>query len=243
MRSYYDRTVAALPADQRPGLIVFDWGGVSFASQGLVYDEADQASSPRPPIPRLVGAGESHRTELQRPWSSSPLGSLLSGGFSLLDRSIADPLIYTFGVGGAESRRIARLIGRPRGQEGSGSITRPFAPKPIAAMAAPCPARCFLKQQTFISLRLFAQATLKHLGSTGASERGHGPHRGRCESIPPVRDSYLRFVTGVCRRAPKHPRHKRRQPSPVRGRLRGGYERAHDVCAAGGKSASGCALP
>jgi hypothetical protein len=64
---------------------VFDWGGMSFASQGLVYDEADQASSPRPPIPRLVGAGESHRTELQRPWSSSPLGSLLSGGFRLLD--------------------------------------------------------------------------------------------------------------------------------------------------------------
>jgi hypothetical protein len=26
MRSYYDRTIAALPADQRPRLVVFDWG-------------------------------------------------------------------------------------------------------------------------------------------------------------------------------------------------------------------------
>jgi hypothetical protein len=47
MRSYYDRTIAALPADQRPPLVVFDWGGMSFASRGLVYDETDQVALPR----------------------------------------------------------------------------------------------------------------------------------------------------------------------------------------------------
>jgi hypothetical protein len=45
MKSRYDRTIAALPADQR--LVVFDWGGMSFASHGLVYDETDQVSSPK----------------------------------------------------------------------------------------------------------------------------------------------------------------------------------------------------
>jgi hypothetical protein len=45
MKSRYDRTIAALPADQR--LVVFDWGGMSFASQGLVYDVTDQVSSPK----------------------------------------------------------------------------------------------------------------------------------------------------------------------------------------------------
>ena len=47
MRSTYDRTIAALPADQRPRLAVFDWGGMSFASHGLVYDESDQVALPR----------------------------------------------------------------------------------------------------------------------------------------------------------------------------------------------------
>jgi hypothetical protein len=47
MRSYYDRQIAALPADQRPPLLVFDWGGMSFASHGLVYDQADQIALPR----------------------------------------------------------------------------------------------------------------------------------------------------------------------------------------------------
>jgi hypothetical protein len=45
MKSRYDRTIAALPADQR--LVVFDWGGMSFASHGLVYDETNQVSSPK----------------------------------------------------------------------------------------------------------------------------------------------------------------------------------------------------
>jgi hypothetical protein len=47
MKSFYDRQIAALPADQRPGLEVFDWGGMSFASHGLVYDETDQVSLPK----------------------------------------------------------------------------------------------------------------------------------------------------------------------------------------------------
>jgi hypothetical protein len=47
MKSHYDRTIAALPADQRPRLAVFDWGGMSFASHGLVYDETDQVALPR----------------------------------------------------------------------------------------------------------------------------------------------------------------------------------------------------
>jgi hypothetical protein len=47
MKSSYDRQIAGLPADQRPRLAVFDWGGMSFASHGLVYDETDQISLPK----------------------------------------------------------------------------------------------------------------------------------------------------------------------------------------------------
>jgi hypothetical protein len=47
MKSSYDQTIAALPADQRPRLAVFDWGGMSFASHGLVYDETDQVALPK----------------------------------------------------------------------------------------------------------------------------------------------------------------------------------------------------
>jgi hypothetical protein len=47
MKSHYDRSIAALPADQRPRLVVFDWGGMSFASHGLVYDETDQVTLPK----------------------------------------------------------------------------------------------------------------------------------------------------------------------------------------------------
>ena len=35
-----------LPADQGPRLVVFDWGGMVWASTGLVYDETDQVSLP-----------------------------------------------------------------------------------------------------------------------------------------------------------------------------------------------------
>jgi hypothetical protein len=47
MKSSYDRQIAAIPADRRPRLAVFDWGGMSFASHGLVYDETDQVSLPK----------------------------------------------------------------------------------------------------------------------------------------------------------------------------------------------------
>jgi hypothetical protein len=42
----YDREIAALLADRRPRLVVFDWGGMVWASSGLVYDETDQVSLP-----------------------------------------------------------------------------------------------------------------------------------------------------------------------------------------------------
>ena len=45
-KPYYDRVIAALPPEQRPRLIVFDWGGMIWASSGLVYDETDQVSLP-----------------------------------------------------------------------------------------------------------------------------------------------------------------------------------------------------
>jgi hypothetical protein len=47
MKSSYDRQIAAIPADQRPPLVVFDWGGMSFASKGIVYDETDQVALPK----------------------------------------------------------------------------------------------------------------------------------------------------------------------------------------------------
>jgi hypothetical protein len=46
-KPYYDRQIAALPSDQRPRLVVFDWGGMTWASSGLVYDETDQVSLPK----------------------------------------------------------------------------------------------------------------------------------------------------------------------------------------------------
>jgi hypothetical protein len=53
MKSYYDQTISALPADYRPRLVVFDRGVMSWASHGLVYDETDQVSlreAANPPI-------------------------------------------------------------------------------------------------------------------------------------------------------------------------------------------------
>jgi hypothetical protein len=46
-KPYYDRQIAALPAGQGPHLAVFDWGGMAWASFGVVYDETDQVSLPR----------------------------------------------------------------------------------------------------------------------------------------------------------------------------------------------------
>ena len=46
-KPYYDQQIAALPVDRGPQLVVFDWGGMVWASSGLVYDETDQVSLPR----------------------------------------------------------------------------------------------------------------------------------------------------------------------------------------------------
>ena len=46
-KPYYDRQIAALPGDLGPRLVVFDWGGMVWASSGLIYDETDQVSLPR----------------------------------------------------------------------------------------------------------------------------------------------------------------------------------------------------
>ncbi|RBP02451.1 hypothetical protein DFR50_15241 [Roseiarcus fermentans] len=47
LKRYYDERVAALPNDAGPRLAVFNWGGMIWASHGLVYDESDQVSLPR----------------------------------------------------------------------------------------------------------------------------------------------------------------------------------------------------
>jgi hypothetical protein len=46
-KSAYDSKIAALPIDQRPRVVVFDWGGMVWASRGLVYDETDQVALPK----------------------------------------------------------------------------------------------------------------------------------------------------------------------------------------------------
>jgi hypothetical protein len=46
-KPYYDQQIAAIPADQRPRLAVFDWGGMVWGSSGLVYDESDQVALPK----------------------------------------------------------------------------------------------------------------------------------------------------------------------------------------------------
>jgi hypothetical protein len=47
LKPTYDREIAALPPDRRPRLAVFSWGGMLWASSGVVYDETDQVSLPR----------------------------------------------------------------------------------------------------------------------------------------------------------------------------------------------------
>jgi hypothetical protein len=44
-RSYYDRKIAGLPANQ-PRLAVFDWGGMVWSGHELVYDASDQIMLP-----------------------------------------------------------------------------------------------------------------------------------------------------------------------------------------------------
>jgi hypothetical protein len=44
-RPYYDHVIARLPDDGHR-LAVFNWGGMAFASHGLVYDESDEVALP-----------------------------------------------------------------------------------------------------------------------------------------------------------------------------------------------------
>ena len=45
-RSNYDHQVALLPADDKPGEAVFNWGGMIWSSRGVVYDESDEIALP-----------------------------------------------------------------------------------------------------------------------------------------------------------------------------------------------------
>ncbi len=42
----YDRQIASMPADRKPLLLNWDWGGMVWCSTGIVYDETDQVSLP-----------------------------------------------------------------------------------------------------------------------------------------------------------------------------------------------------
>jgi hypothetical protein len=44
--SYYEQQVALLPADDKPRVAVFTWGGMLWASKGVVYDESDEVALP-----------------------------------------------------------------------------------------------------------------------------------------------------------------------------------------------------
>jgi hypothetical protein len=45
-RSYYDHQVSLLPADDKPRIKVFSWGGMIWSSRALVYDESDEVALP-----------------------------------------------------------------------------------------------------------------------------------------------------------------------------------------------------
>ena len=45
-RSYYENHIARLPFDGTPRLAVFNWGGMIWASKGVVYDESDEIALP-----------------------------------------------------------------------------------------------------------------------------------------------------------------------------------------------------
>jgi hypothetical protein len=68
-RPYYERVIAGLPHDGRLRIVVFNWGGMVWASRGLVYDESDEVALP---------AGKQSAA-----WLASPhLAELGCGGFS-----------------------------------------------------------------------------------------------------------------------------------------------------------------
>jgi hypothetical protein len=69
-RPYYDHVIASLPHNGRPRLAVFNWGGMIWASRGLVYDESDEVALP---------LGKQSAT-----WLANPhLAELSCGGFGV----------------------------------------------------------------------------------------------------------------------------------------------------------------
>jgi hypothetical protein len=73
LKPSYDREIAALPANQRPGLVVFIWDSMlGGASSGVVYDETDQVRLPHGHKSADWLAKASH-TELNCGYSVRPL--------------------------------------------------------------------------------------------------------------------------------------------------------------------------
>jgi hypothetical protein len=73
MREHYQHVVDALPKTGQPKLVVFDWGGMVWASQGIVYDESDEVALPsakQSPDWR----GRASETDLVCGYSATPMG-------------------------------------------------------------------------------------------------------------------------------------------------------------------------
>jgi hypothetical protein len=45
-RSYYEHEIALVRTDGKPKLVIFNWGGMIWASTGVVYDESDEVALP-----------------------------------------------------------------------------------------------------------------------------------------------------------------------------------------------------
>ena len=75
-RSYYDQQVVALlPPEDKPRIAVFTWGGMIWASRGLVYDESDEIALP-PGRQSAAWLAKVSKTELGcGNWSESGLWS------------------------------------------------------------------------------------------------------------------------------------------------------------------------
>ncbi len=73
MRPHYLAVVKSLPDIRQPKLAVFDWGGMSFASQGIVYDESDEITRPRQKQSPGWKA-RARNTELSCGYGATPMG-------------------------------------------------------------------------------------------------------------------------------------------------------------------------
>jgi hypothetical protein len=71
-RLYYDREIAALPANIKPRVAVFNWGGMIWFSDGLVYDESDQILLP-PGHQSKAWQAVANNTELSCGYGVQPL--------------------------------------------------------------------------------------------------------------------------------------------------------------------------